>query len=131
MAQQTNITVKKYDGVTDVVYSAVLPASGSTAAVWRAPTLGTAQAHQPELRIKSSKNKSGSVQRVEGVMVYPEIITGADGSKTIANKVIVSVNVTNPTGMALTAVQEGITQALNAFASGHVKTQAIEGFAAV
>jgi len=33
--------------------------------------------------------------------------------------------------MALTAVQEGIAQALNLFASAHVKTQVIEGFAAV
>ena len=56
MTQQTNITVKKFDGVTDIVYSAVLPAAGGNAAVWRAPTLGTAMAHQPELRIKSSKN---------------------------------------------------------------------------
>ena len=131
MTQQANITVKKFDGVTDIVYSAVLPAAGGNAAVWRAPTLGTAMAHQPELRIKSSKNKAGTVQRVEGVMVYPEIITATDGSKSISNKAIVSVSVTNPSGMALTSVQEGITQALNLFASTHVKTQAIEGFAAV
>lgn len=131
MAQQTDITVKKYDGVTDVTYSAVLPAAGGNSAVWRAPTLGTAMAHQPELRIKSSKNKAGTIQRVEGVMVYPEIITASDGSKTVSNKSIVSINVTNPTGMALTEVQEGIAQALNLFASAHVKTQAIEGFAAV
>lgn len=130
MAQQTNITVKKYDGVTDVVYSAVLPAAGGSAAVWRAPTLGTAQAHQPELRVKSSKNRAGSVQRVEGVLVYPEIITATDGSKSVANKTIVSVSVTNPSAMALTGVQEGIAQALNLFASSHFKTQAIEGFAA-
>ena len=64
-------------------------------------------------------------------MVYPEIITATDGSKSISNKAIVSVSVTNPSGMALTSVQEGITQALNLFASTHVKTQAIEGFAAV
>lgn len=131
MTQQANITVKKYDGVTDVIYSAVLPASGSTAAVWRAPTLGTAQAHQPELRIKSTRNRAGTVQRVEGVMVYPEIITATDGSKSVLNKTIVSFNVTNPSGMALTAVQEGIAQAFNLFASAHVKTQATEGFAAV
>jgi len=131
MTQQTNITVKKFDGVTDVVYSAVLPAAGGNAAVWRAPTLGTAMAHQPELRIKSSKNKAGTVQRVEGVMVYPEIITAADGSKSIANKTIGSFSFMNPSNMALTAVQEGIAQALNLFASAHVKAQVIEGFAAV
>lgn len=131
MTQQTNITVKKYDGVTDVTYSAVLPAAGGTPAIWRAPTLGTAMAHQPELRISSSRNVAGTVQRVKGVVVYPEIITATDGSRSIANKVIVDVNVTNPTGMALTAVQEGIAQAFNLIASAHVKTQAIEGFAAV
>ena len=131
MAQQVNMTVKKYDGVTDVTYTAVLPAAGGNAAVWRAPTLGTAMAHQPELRIRSTKNKAGSVQRVEGIVVYPEIISATDGSKTIANKTIVSVSVTNPSAMASTAVQEGIAQALNLFAHAHVKAQAIEGFAAV
>jgi hypothetical protein len=131
MTQQTNITVKKYDGVTDIVYTAVRPAAGGTPAVWLAPTLGTAVAHQPELRIKSSNNKAGTVSRVEGILVYPEVITATDGSKSIANKAIVSVNVTNPKGMATTAVQEAIAQALNLFASAHVKTQAIEGFAAV
>lgn len=131
MTQQTNITVKKYDGVTDVTYTAVRPASGGQPAVWQAPTLGTAAAHMPELRIKSSKNKAGTVSRVEGVLVYPEIVTATDGSKSIANKTIVSVNITNPSNMAISSVQEGIAQALNAFAHVHVKTQAIEGFAAV
>lgn len=131
MAQQTNITVKKYDGTTDVVYTAVLPAAGGNAAVWRAPTLGTAMAHQPELRVRSTKNKAGTVQRVEGVVVYPEIITATDGSKSIANRTIVSVSVTNPNLMATAAVQEGIAQALNVFASAHFKAQATEGFAAV
>lgn len=131
MTQQTNITVKKYDGTTDVVYSAVLPAAGGNPAVWRAPTLGTAVAHQPELRIRSSKNKAGTVSRLEGVMVYPEIATAADGTKTVPNKAIVTFAVTNPTGMAIAAVQEAMTQAMNLCASAHVKTQAIEGFAAV
>lgn len=131
MTQQANITVKKFDGVTDVTYSAVLPAAGGTPAVWRAPTLGTAVAHQPELRIKSSKNKAGTVSRVEGVMVYPEIATAADGTKTIPNKAIVTFSVVNPSGMAITSVQEAVYQAMNLCASAHVKTQAVEGFAAV
>jgi hypothetical protein len=131
MTQQTNITVKKYDGTTDVVYSAVLPAAGGNAAVWRAPTLGTAMAHQPELRIKSSKNKAGTVQRVEGVMVYPEVVTAADGSKTVSNRALGGFYFVNPGNMALTAVQEAAAQFLNLCASTHVKTQAIEGFAAV
>lgn len=131
MTQQTNITVKKFDGTTDVVYSAVLPAAGGTPAVWRAPTLGTAVAHQPELRIKSSKNKAGTVSRVEGVVVYPEIATASDGTKTIPNKAIVTFSVVNPQGMAIVSVQEAVYQAMNLMASAHVKTQAVEGFAAV
>ncbi len=130
MAQQVAMTVKKYDGTTDVVYSNVLPAAGGNSAVWRAPTLGTAMAHQPELRMKSSKNRANSVQRVEGIHVYPEIITATDGSKSVANKTIVTISVTNPSGMALTSVQEGITQAVNLFVHAHAKAQFIEGFAA-
>lgn len=131
MTQQANITVKKYDGTTDVVYSAVLPAAGGNPAEWRAPTLGTAVAHQPVLKIRSSKNKAGTVSRVEGIAVYPEIATAADGTKTVPNKLTITFGVVNPAGMAITSVQEGVYQLFNLIASAHVKTQAVEGFAAV
>lgn len=130
MTQQANITVKKYDGVTDVVYSAFLPASGGNPASWRAPTLGSAPAHQPELRIKSSSNKAGTVRRVEGVLMYPEIVTATDGTKTVANKAIISFSSSIPQGMASTGLQEAVYQAMNLFANTHVKTQVLEGYAA-
>lgn len=131
MAQQANITVKKFDGVTDVIYTALQPASGGNPAEWRAPTLGTAPAHQPTLRIKSSKNRAGTVCRVEGVLVYPEIVTASDGSKSVANKAIMSFSSSTPQGMATASLQEAVYQAMNVWASAHVKTQALEGFAAV
>ncbi len=130
MAQQANITVKKFDGTTDVIYSAFLPASGGNPASWRAPTLGSAPAHQPELRIKSSSNRANTVRRVEGVLVYPEIVTATDGTKSIANKAIVSFSSSLPQGMASTALQEAVYQAMNIFASAHVKVQTLEGYAA-
>lgn len=130
MAQQANITVKKFDGVTDVIFAGVLPSSGGNPAIWKAPSLGTAPAHQPELRIKSTSNRAGTVRRVEGVFVYPDIVTASDGTKSIANKAIISFNSSLPQGMALTGLQEAIYQAFNAFATAHVKTQNLEGYAA-
>lgn len=130
MTQQATITVKKFDGTTDVVYTAFLPASGGNPASWRAPTLGTAPAHQPELRIKSSQNKAGTVRRVEGILVYPEVVTASDGTKSISNRAIISFNASTPQGMASASLQEAVYQAMNLFASLHVKTQALEGYAA-
>jgi hypothetical protein len=131
MAQQASITVKKFDGATDVIYTAIQPASGGVPAEWRAPTLGTAPAHQPTLRIKSSKNRAGTVCRVEGVLVYPEIVTASDGTKSVANKAIISFSASMPQGMASVSLQEAAYQAGNLLASAHVKTQILEGFAAV
>lgn len=130
MTQQASITVKKFDGTTDVVYTNFLPASGGNPASWRAPTLGTAQAHQPELRIRSTQNKAGTVRRVEGILTYPEIVTAADGSKSIANKAFVSFSSSMPQAMATVGLQEAVYQAMNLFASVHVKTQVLEGYAA-
>lgn len=131
MAQQANITVKKFDGTTDVIYAAIRPASGSSAAEWRAPTLGTAPAHQPVFRIRSTLNRAGTVARVEGTLMYPEIVTASDGSKTVVHKAIHSFTSSMPQGMATVSLQEAAYQWGNLLASAHVKTQILEGLAAI
>jgi hypothetical protein len=129
MPQQANITVKKADGITDVIYSSVQPASGGNPAVWRGPQ-GVAPAHKPELRVRSSSNKANTVRRIEGSLMYPQTVTGTDGTVTVANRITVGFNAAVPQGAPQTEINEAVAQAFNLFASSLNKSMVQEGFAA-
>lgn len=76
MPNLANITVKKNDGTTDIVWSGVNPAGGADApAILRSMTVGTALAHKPELRV-NVKN-AGPKDRVVGTYKYPQIATNS------------------------------------------------------
>lgn len=62
--QIADLTVKKANGTTDVVYVASQPSSGDgTPAVWREPTAGTAYAHAHELRLTAKTEGKNRVLR--------------------------------------------------------------------
>lgn len=74
MPNLANITVKKFDNTTDIVWTGVNPSGGNDApAIIRSMTVGTAVSHKPEMRI-SVKN-AGTKDRVVGTYKYPQIAT--------------------------------------------------------
>lgn len=123
------ITVKKADGTTDVTYDDVQPASGtSQPAIWRSP-IGDAPAHKAELRVRAQANKLGTVRRVEGTLVAPQVVTAPDGSKSVTNRVIVSFTASVPQAMSQTEINEAIAQAFGLFNSSLIKSSVTSGFA--
>lgn len=87
MASLANITVKKFDGTTDITYTGVSPQGGSEApARWASQTVGSAQAHQPDLRV--SARERGNVVEIRGTYKYPELQTNTTTSKTSVLRVI-------------------------------------------
>lgn len=130
MANIANMTVKKADGTTDAIFTAVKGSNGIQPAEWRGPT-GAAPAHKQVLRIKGSSNKAGTVQRLDGVFVHPQTATALDGSITVVNRAILAINGSFPQSMPQTEINECVHQALNLYAHIHVKTQFMEGFPAV
>lgn len=121
MPNLANITVKKNDAVTDIVFTGVNPAGGSDApAILRSNTVGTAIAHRPELRV-SVKN-AGAKDRVVGTFKYPQIATN---STTGVTAVVGSVDgrfefsVDKTTDQ--TVVDEAASQFANLFASALIK----------
>ena len=130
MPQIANITVKKADGTTDIVYAYVQPASGTTQpAIWRSPT-GAAPAHKAELRVKATSNKANTVRRVEGTYTYPQTATASDGSITVVNRGSITFTGVIPQAMPQTEINELVHQGLNLVASSLNKSQLTEGFAA-
>lgn len=76
MPNLANITVKKYDGTTDIVFTGVNPAGGQDApAILRSLTVGTATSHRPELR--ASVKNAGAKDRVVLTFKYPQIATNS------------------------------------------------------
>lgn len=130
MPGQVNVTIKKNDGTTDITYTAVAPSAGDKSpAVYRSQTVGSAAAHQPEMRITSRPNGPGTARRVEGVYVYPSLVTGSDGKISVSDKFILNFSGVVPLGMATVDVLEAASQGANFIAHVQVKDVLKTGFA--
>lgn len=125
-----NITVKKNDGTTDVVYTALTPSAGDkTPAYWRNNTVGTAESHKPEMRMTSKPNGDLSSRAVSVNFSYPQTVTGGDGKVSIAYRTNFTLTGSIPQGMTTADVNEAVSQFLNLCASTLVKDSFKAGFA--
>lgn len=130
MPNLANITIKKNDGTTDVVYTGIVPSSGDkNPAIWRNDAIGIAPAHRPTLTLMTSSNGTKTARRAEGQFVFPVTSTGTDGRITVTDKVIVSINCVVPQGIADVNINEGVAQGLNLFASALMKSSVQSGYA--
>lgn len=81
MPQINNVTVKKADGTTDIVYTAAVPSAGdSSPAEWTSKTASTSRAWRPAIRMVSAYNGPKTARRMTVTGKYPVIRTvgGAD-----------------------------------------------------
>lgn len=132
MPSMANITVKKNDGTTDVTYTGQTGASGdSLPAVWKNQSVGTAPAHQPELRISSRDAQRGARRSVRSTYVYPQIATDTTTSITsVVDKARAATEFDFPKGMSQTDINEAVSQYANLLVSTLVKDQFKTGYAA-
>lgn len=130
MPSMANITVKKNDGTTDVVYTALVPSAGDKSpAIWKNQTVGTSSSHRPELRLLSRDNGTGTARRITGTATYPSLVTGSDGKVTVADRLVFDFQVAVPKGMPDSDVNEAVSQACNLVASSLVKDCLKTGYA--
>ena len=130
MPNMANITVKKNDGTTDVIYTALVPSAGDrTPAVWKNQTVGTAMGHRPEFRVTSRDSGTGTARRLDVEYTYPMLVVGTDGKTTIAEKAVFNGSLLVPKGMADTDVNEAVSQYVNLCASVLFKDSAKSGYA--
>lgn len=130
MPSAANITVKKNDGVTDIIYTSVVPSSGDkNPAIWRSESVGTALSHRPTFSLSSRNNGTGTARRLEGSVVYPTTVTGSDGKITVADKAIINIGGLIPNGMPTADVNEAVSQAMNLFVATLTKDSFKAGYA--
>jgi len=130
MPNQQNITVKKNDGTTDVIYTGVVPSAGDKSpAKWRSP-IGSAPAFKPELSVVTSPNGNGQVRRLIAEFSYPVTAIAADGKISVVDKPKMRLDIPVPQGMDQSVIDEYVSQGLNLFGSAHFREQAKAAYAA-
>lgn len=130
MPTMANITVKKFDGTTDVVYTGVAGSSGDkTPAIWKSLTVGTTPAERPTLELVSAPNGPGTARRIRYKYSWPVITQDAGLNKKVSGQHVLEgsfVVVQSDTSVNL---QEAVYQGLNLLSSVLVKASTAEGYA--
>jgi hypothetical protein len=132
MPNMADITVKKADGTTDIVYVAQSPSAGDNQpAVWRATAAGAAPAFQPELRLWTKSNGPKTARRVYVGFSYPQTATDSTTSVTsVINRALVNGDsAVIPNEFPSTLAAEFSAQYGNLLASTLVKACLASGFA--
>lgn len=130
MPNMANITVKKNDGTTDVVYTQQIPSAGDKSpAIWRNLTVGSAASHRPELKVHTQSNGNATARRVNFNFMYPTLVTGSDGRTSVSDRLLITISALVPLGMPDVDLNEGVAQGLNLAASSLIKDTLKSGFA--
>lgn len=130
MPTQANITVKKNDGTTDIVWTAVQASGGDKSpAIWRSNTIGTAAGQRPEIRMEARSNGDQTARRIDISATYPSLATGSDGSINVANRGNLQASAVLPLGMLDADLNEFVSQTVNLISSTLFKDALKAGYA--
>lgn len=131
MPAMANITVKKADGTTDVVYTQVNASGGDQRwALWRNNSVGTAPAHRPYLRAASRDTGDGRQREVNAEFRYTQVSTNSTtGITSVAETAFAKGQFRIPKGMEAAPAKEFAFQFGNLMASAMMKAILEEGAA--
>ncbi len=131
MPNMADITVKKADGTTDVVFSKLSPSAGDTVpASWRCESVGNAPGLRPTLSLVTKWNGPKTARVITGNFVYPEIVTDSVTSTSkVRNRVPITITATVPVEVPSTTADEAISQCMNLFDSALIVESFKTGFA--
>jgi hypothetical protein len=124
-----NITVKKADGTTDVIYTAVTGASGDNSpAVFSNNTVGTVVAERPTLLVSSKDNGTKTARRVSIDYSWPITTQDAGGNKIVSGRMTGTASVLIPQNQPTAAISEQAYQFCNLMAASLIKQSINDGY---
>lgn len=131
MASIANITVKKADGTTDVIYVAATPSAGDKSpAVWTQDTFSGIQGFRPRLEFQTQDNQGGSIRQSRFKFKFPSLYTD---STTGLQKLLATVEfegtVMCAKTMTTTEWKEAYAQLGNLLCSALIRGSVETGFA--
>jgi hypothetical protein len=126
----SNITVKKDDGATDIIYVAKSPSSGDgTPARWRADSAGTADAFKPELTVAGHLNGGGTARWLNFRYTMPHVFTDSTTSLSAVNsRAQASLDMSFPVSMPDSVTNEFVSQFCNLVNKTEIRTIMKEKF---
>lgn len=115
MSSITNLTVKKADGTTDIVYTAIQPASGDGQfAIWRQENTSVPQALRPTLKMRCTDNGPKTARKPHLEFSYPYTYTDSTtGLQLQAHVVLESFDGLLPTMVPDADIAEAVHQFTN------------------
>ena len=129
MPQMADITVKKADETTNIVYTQFVPSAGDkSAALWKSTSVGSAPGFNPSLAMDSSDNGPKTARRVNLRFAYPYTVTGGDGTVSVSDTFRFDGTAVVPNRMPQSVIDEAAAQAMNLFASTLVKACLKSGY---
>lgn len=131
MPSMADITVKKADGTTNIVYSALTPSSGDkTAAQWRSESAGPAAGLRPTFQMESQFNGPRTARRISLQGQYPYNLTDTTTNQTsVVARIPFQATITIPVSIPDVIVAECVAQFTNLLASPLVQASTKIGYA--
>lgn len=125
-----NITIKKADGTTDVVYTQKVPSAGDKSpAVWKNDTVGTVLAARPTFSIVSMDNGNRKARRLRTSFLWPKTRTDTAGNVTVSGGASSESSHLVPQDMTPSEITEYVAQYANLLASALIKASVNDGYA--
>lgn len=133
MSTATNLTVKKYDGTTDVVYTVISGAPGDRLpAIYRNEAFNAIAGNRPVFTVCSKASQNGKQQRiVEAKLLMPELYTDSSNVTLVRLKDVASCAVTIDLSGTDATHQEAVAQFFNLCNSASMRGVFVSGFAPV
>lgn len=130
MPNMADITVKKADGTTNVVYVAMSPSSGDKVpARWRVEDSSPIPAHRAVASLVTRDNGNGTARRAEFNFMMPYVYQPTEGQPVVQDRVPVNITAALPKGIPDTVIAEAIAQSGNLFVSLLIRQCLKAGFA--
>lgn len=131
MPSMANVTVKKNDGVTDVLYTAKVPSAGDKSpAVWKNDTVGTVLAARPIFTLVSMDNGTKKARRLRTTFFWPKTRIDTAGNVTVQGGASSESSHLIPQDMTMTEIDEYVSQYSNLLASTLVRDCLKTGYSA-
>lgn len=134
MPAMASITVKKFDGTTDIVFDALSASGGdSSPAVWRQDTgaaAGLPVGLRPLFKVSTQWNGPKTARQLKASLSFPYSVQ--DTTTTLyssKDKVVAEVLITLPQGIPATGLNEATYQMLNLLDALLIRQSAAAGYA--
>jgi len=133
MTAAADITVKKGDETTNIVWTLVSASGGDASpALWRSETAAGTKGQRPLLQMSSRWNGPKTARRVDFTCTFPSVYTDVStGLTNIRDTSVFTGSIVLPYGMLDADLKEAAHQIPNLLASTLIKTCLEVGFAPV